>query len=144
MTVTEFFKNNVPFLSGLTEEQAHQLALQAEQKTFRKDQTVLFKGTTVDGISVVASGSVAVWIQSTKGKPPTQAAQLGPGDVFGETSIIEMGTSAATIKALADDTLIFEIPQEAFRQILSQNTEFQAKTLALIAQRKPAPPPPRT
>ena len=88
MTVTEFLKQSVPFLAGLTEDQAHFLAKSAEQLVYRKGQTVIFRGVTVDGLHVVANGKVTV--HAKVGKEFQQVAELGPGDVFGETSIIEM------------------------------------------------------
>lgn len=148
MTVTEFLKTHVPFLEGLTEEQAHGLAQACEQLSFRAGQTVVFRGVTVEGLHVVASGKVTVHAKTdTKRKELAQVAELGPGEVFGETSIIEMGTATATIKSVADDTLIFVIPQDAFRAVLSENAQFQARAEALIADRKkitlngsPSPP----
>lgn len=137
MTVTEFLKTAVPFLAGLTDEQAAGLAAAAAQLAFKMDQTVLFRGVTVEGLHVVASGKVAVWAKADpKSKALVQVAELGPGDVFGETSIIEMGTASATIKAAAEDTLIFVLPQDAFRDILAQNVAFQTRTMQLISDRK--------
>ena len=137
MTVTEFIGGYVPFLSGLTPEQAASLAAAAEQMTFKKGQTVLFRGVTVEGLHVVATGKVSVHAKLEKNsKTLTQVAQLGVGDVFGETSIIEMGTAGATIKADEDGTLVFVIPQDAFRQILAENAAFQARATSLIAARK--------
>lgn len=135
MTVTEFLKNSVPFLAGLTDEQAAGLAHAAEQQSFKPGQTVLFRGITVEGLHVVASGKVAVWAKADKKKELVMVAELGPGAVFGETSIIEMGTASATIKAV-EDALIFVIPQNAFRQLLETNADFRARAEALIAERK--------
>lgn len=148
MTVTEFLRTQVPFLAGLNEDQAHALASATQQVKFNKGQTVLFKGVTVDGLHVVAVGKVSVHVKLGKSGPPTVVAALGPGEVFGETSIMEMSTAGATIKADEDDTLIFVIPQDAFRCILTENAEFHARAHALIAARKqgnaaakqPAPP----
>lgn len=137
MTVTEFIQTSVPFLSGLTPEQAASLAAAAEQLSFKKGQTVLFRGVTVEGLHVVATGKVSVHAKLDKNsKTLTQVAQLGAGDVFGETSIIEMGTAGASIKSDEDGTLVFVIPQEAFRLILAENAEFQARATSLIAARK--------
>lgn len=136
MTVTEFIQTAVPFLKGLNDEQSRAVAVAAQQLSFNKGQTVLFKGVTVDGLHIVATGKVSVHIKPDKNKPLMQVAELGPGEVFGETSIIEMGISGATIKAGEDGTLIFVIPQDAFRIILAQNAEFKARTEALIAARK--------
>jgi CRP-like cAMP-binding protein len=141
MTVTEFLKTKVPFLSGLDEEQARALATAAEQVSCRRGQTVLFKGVTVDGLHVVATGQVSVWVKTDKSKPAIAVAQLGPGEVFGETSILEMSTAGATVKADADDTLLFVIPQDAFRAILDQNAPLRDRAQALIAARKKADAP---
>lgn len=136
MTVTEFLQSGVPFLSGLTAEQASGLAHAAEQLSFKRGQTVVFRGVTVEGLHVVASGKVSVHAKvDPKKKELVQVAELGPGSVFGETSIIEMGTASATIKAV-EDTLIFVIPQNAFRELLASNGDFRARAEALIAERK--------
>lgn len=134
MTVTEFLQTKVPFLSGLTEDQARYLAQAAEQLTFHKGQTVIFRGVTVDGLHVVAAGLVTV--HAKVGKEVMKVAELGPGDVFGETSIIEMSVAGATIKAADDDTLLFVIPEEAFKKMLATDKEFDARVKAVIAARK--------
>ena len=141
MTVTEFLSKHVPFLSGLTEDQSRALAAAATQLSCKKGQTILFRGITVDGLHVVAVGKVGIWVKPDKTRPLVQVAALGPGEVFGETSIIEMSTAGATVKAEEDGTLIFVLPQDAFRCILDQNPDFRARAQALIAARKAVPPP---
>ncbi|MBI5203036.1 MAG: cyclic nucleotide-binding domain-containing protein [Elusimicrobia bacterium] len=136
MTVTEFLKQQVPFLSGLTEDQAHFLATSAEQLVFNKGQTVIFRGVTVDGLHVIAAGKVTV--HAKVGKETLQVAELGPGQVFGETSIIEMTVAGATIKSAEDETLIFVLPEEAFKQIMGTDAGFTERVMALIAERKKA------
>ncbi|MFA6002521.1 MAG: cyclic nucleotide-binding domain-containing protein [Elusimicrobiota bacterium] len=138
MTVTEFLQDSVPFLKGIGREQAHVLAQSAQQVAYNDGQVVLFKGVTVDGLHVVAMGRVAVYVPAGKGQPAVKVADLGPGEVFGEISILEQGTAGATIKAAQDDTLVFVIPQDAFREVLAKNPEFNARILALIAARKEA------
>lgn len=136
VTVTEFLQNGVPFLAGLSGEQAHALAAASQQLSYSQGQTVLFQGTTVDGLYVVAAGKVGVWLKTDRTKPARLAAELGPGEVFGETSILEMTTAGATIKATADDTLLFLLPQEGFRSVLAQNDELRGRAQALITARK--------
>jgi CRP-like cAMP-binding protein len=135
-TVTKFLLSEVPFLEGLYLEEAQELASKAQQLTFLPGQTILFRGTTVDGLHVVATGKVSVWVKPAKGgKALVKVAELGPGDEFGETSIMEMGTAGATVKA-EEETLVFVIPQDAFRGILAQNEAFRARAQALIDSRK--------
>jgi CRP-like cAMP-binding protein len=136
VTVTEFLKGHVPFLSGLTDDQAAYLARSAEQKSFGKGQTVIFQGVTVDGLHVVAQGKVTVFVRPPKSKEAVQVAQLGPGDIFGEASVVDFTTATATIKAAENDTLVFVIPEAAFNKILAIDDDFKAKIVGLIEARK--------
>ncbi|TPW18753.1 MAG: hypothetical protein FD126_3336, partial [Elusimicrobia bacterium] len=118
MTVTEFLQKHVPFLAGLTEAQAKSMAVKAEQKRFKKGQTVLFKGVSVEGLHVMAMGKVSVHVKPEKSKDWVKVAELGVGDVFGEMSIVEFAMAGATIKCESDDTLIFVIPQDLFTEMM--------------------------
>ncbi|MBI3507703.1 MAG: cyclic nucleotide-binding domain-containing protein [Proteobacteria bacterium] len=131
MTVTEFLKTSVPFLAGLTEEQAHALAESAEQIVFNKLQTILMQGETVDHVHVVATGKVQV-VRKERGKDAVVLAELGPGDVFGEVSIVEPGVAGASIRAV-DETLVFLISQAPFLQVLEGNPAVKERIMAEIA-----------
>ncbi|HAH08003.1 MAG TPA: hypothetical protein DCM05_16005 [Elusimicrobia bacterium] len=139
MTITEFIQNHVPFLKGLTEEQAKALAGAVEQRTYKSGQTVIFKGVTVDGLHVIATGKVSVYIRPDKNKEWVKVAELGPGDIFGERSIVEFTTATATIKGAAPETLIFVIPQGAFVQLLEKDAGLKARVYTLIESRAPKP-----
>lgn len=136
MTVTEFLQTRVPFLSGLTAEQAQALAARVEQRSYAKGQTVVFRGTTVDGLSVVASGKVGIWLKARAGAQPAQVAELSAGEVFGETSILESGTAGATVKAAEDETLVFLIPQDAFLGLLAADPGLRARAEAVMNERR--------
>ena len=140
MTVTEFLQKLVPFLAGVTDAQAKAMATKAEQKRFKKGQTVLFKGVSVDGLHVMAMGKVSVHIKAEKSKEWLKVAELGPGDVFGEMSIVEFAMAGATVKAESDDTLIFVIPQDLFTEMMDADPGFKARVTQLIDARRPKAP----
>lgn len=134
MTVTEFFKEKVPFLWGLTDEDARSLAEGVQQISFTVGQSIIRQGVTVDGLHVIAEGKVAVWIKP-QGKTAVQVATLGPGDVFGERSIIEFGVAGATIKTI-EDCLIFLVPQNTFLELLKTNPALKELFMSKIAERR--------
>lgn len=134
MDALTFLRDHVALFAGIPEDQLTPLAMASAVEQFKNGQTVMFKGTTVDGLHVLCSGSASVWVKTPKGV--VQVATLGPGEVFGETSIFEMGTAGATIKAAADGTFVLTIPQDAFRGLLAGNAEFVARVKALIDSRK--------
>lgn len=135
MDAFTFLRERVELFAGVSDEHLTALATVSTLSSYKSGQTVMFKGATVDGLHVMAVGRAGVFV-----KPPTQpivqVAELVSGDVFGELSIIENGTAGATIKALEDGTFVLNIPQEAFRVLLSESPEFVARVKALIAARK--------
>ncbi len=140
MDAFTFLRERVGLFTGVSDEHLTGLAVVSTSSSYKNGQIIMFKGATVDSLHVMAVGRAGVFI-----KPPTQpvvqVAELVSGDVFGETSIIENGTAGATIKALEDGTVVFNIPQEAFRGLLSKSPEFMAKVTDLIASRRPPPKP---
>lgn len=139
MSALEFIRSNVALFSGIDDEELLSISRIVGQQSFQKGQTVLFKGSTVDGLHIVATGKVGVYTKANKSANPVQVAELGPGEVFGETSIVEMGTADATVKSAEDGTVVLIVPQNYFRDLVSRNPELSARTRALIDARRPQP-----
>lgn len=135
MDAFTFLRERVALFAGLSDEHLTSLAMVSTLSSYKSGQTIMFKGATVDGLHVLAVGKAGVFVKP-KTEPMIKVADLNSGDVFGETSIIEMGTAGATIKAIEDGTLVLNIPQDAFRGLLSESPEFVARVKALIASRK--------
>lgn len=134
-----YLRDHVALFKGVSDENLASLAQTSELLTFSAGQTILFKGATVDGLHVVVSGRVGIVIKAPN-KPAAAVAELGPSEVFGEMSIVEMGTAAATVKSIEDGTTALVIPQEAFRRVLQEDEAFAVRVNALIAARRSAVP----
>jgi signal-transduction protein with cAMP-binding, CBS, and nucleotidyltransferase domain len=138
MDAMTFLRDHVTLFAGVTDDNLASLARSSALLPFNAGQTILFKGATVDGLHIVISGKVGVYVKSTN-KTMVCVAELSVGEVFGEMSIVEMGTAGAAIKALENDTLVLKIPQESFRHVLQQDEGFAVHVNMLIASRKSAP-----
>src|SRR5687768_849955 len=106
MTVNEFLREKVSLFQGLEAEHVNSIAGSICQQSFAAGQTVVFRGASVDGLHIVATGKVGVHAKISKNQAPIKVAELGPGEVFGEMSILEVGMAGATIKC-EEDSLIF-------------------------------------
>ena len=133
-----FLRERVSLFAGVTDENLVALAESSVLLPFSAGQTILFKGATVDGLHAIISGKVGVYVKSTN-KTLVRVAELGTGEVFGEMSIVEMGTAGATIKADENDTRILMIPQASFRHVLQQDEGFAVRVNILIGSRRSAP-----
>ncbi|OGR94634.1 MAG: hypothetical protein A2V88_14705 [Elusimicrobia bacterium RBG_16_66_12] len=137
MDALTFLRERVALFSDVDETRLADLAASSSLQIYSAGQTILFKGATVDGLHVVASGKVAVLVK-LPGKGLVPVAELVGGEVFGETSIVEMGTAGATVKAVEDATYVLMIPQESFRGLLIQDESFAVRVNTLIRSRKSA------
>jgi len=133
-----FLGQHVPLFAGISDEHLTDLAVSSELKPYKDGQTILYRGMTVDGLHVVAIGKVSVHAKAA-GKGVVQVAELGPGEIFGETSILEYGTAGAAVKAAQDGTYVLVIPQDAFRRLVAENPEFVARLKAMMVARIPPP-----
>ena len=103
MDALTYLRGHVPLFAGVNEENLTALARACEMLSFRPGQTILFKGATVDGLHVVVSGGAEVFVKASN-KTMVRVAELGSGEVFGEMSIVEMGTAGATIRVIPIST----------------------------------------
>lgn len=131
----DYLRQKVSFLSGLSEEEYAVLAEQAEEVSFSAGRSIIMQGMTMEGLYVVTDGEVAVWIKPKGGGPTTQVATLGPGEVFGERTIVELGVAGATIKAKVP-TEVLLIRQEAFNKLLADDPSRRQLILDRIAERR--------
>lgn len=138
MDALTFLRDHVSLFAGVDEENLSGLAGSSELLAFKAGQTILFKGATVDGLHVVVSGQADVLMKASN-KALVRIAELGAGEVFGEMSIVEMGTAGATIKASDKGAVVLMIPQEAFRHVLQQDEGFAVRVNMLIVSRRTAP-----
>lgn len=132
-----FLRDSVPLFDTMSDENLAVLAEASELRPFNAGQSILFKGTTVEGLHVIVSGMAGVYVKPLN-KAAVQVAALKPGEVCGEMSIVGMGTANASVKAI-ENTQVLVIPQEAFRHVLQQDEGFAVRVNTLIRSRRQLP-----
>ena len=138
MDALTFLSAHSPLFAGMTEKELELLATESTLRTLGAEQTALRAGMTVEALHVVVTGSVCVWAK-VAGQGTQRLAELGPGDVFGETSMIERSVASATIKAGEKGAVILLIPEEPFRRLVTDNADLAARVRALMQSRRGPP-----
>jgi len=108
-----------------------------EQRDFAAGKVIFSAGDPGNGLYVVQSGQVKISAIVGANEPRTLAL-IGPGDSFGEMSVIDDAPRSATATAESDTTTLF-LGREAFLQILGDRPplalnlirEFSARMRAL-------------
>lgn len=116
VTVAEHGLEAVQIFAGLSEAERAELARAARQILYAAGERIVREGDAGSSMFVVVRGDVVV----TLGAAAHEVARLGPGDVFGEMSLLTGAPRTATVAAVTDAELL-EITADAFRQFVLAN-----------------------
>ena len=96
-----------PFFGGLSDASLDVLLSMLVERSFQTGQTVVTEGEPGRSMFVVHSGELAVRRRGYSGGF-IHTADLGPGDFFGEMTLIEMQNRSATVVA-ETATVLYEL-----------------------------------
>jgi CRP/FNR family cyclic AMP-dependent transcriptional regulator len=124
-----------PLLASLDEEQRRAVLRSTRLRRFDRGETLVHEGDLADSLHLVETGRLAVRVTTSAGERATLNL-LGPGDYFGELSLLD-GRSpvrSASIVALEAATTR-ALPSAAFRELREQSSGVQELLLVLLARR---------
>ena len=107
----------------------------AVERNVTSGTVLIEEGRHPDAVFIVVQGLVGVRLASAGATP---VAQLGPGELLGEISLLENSPATATVTA-AENTVLLTIDRDVLRDRLDHNAEFAAqwyRAVALIQSRR--------
>jgi len=126
----------LPLFAGLNSQELALLQARMERTQFPVNQTVFWRGERGEHLYVIESGRAAVTIPSDEGKHVTVDV-LGPGQVFGEISMLDGGPRTATVRAL-EPLVLRSLAREQFQAFLRSSPSAAIHMLAVMGQRQRA------
>jgi len=122
----------VPLFEGLSRAHLGRVASLAEHTTYNAGRVIVKRDEPGRAFYVIVDGTAKV----VKGKIVTarREAELGPGDFFGELSLLDGDPRAASVIAATPLTTI-RIERAAFRHLLREEPELALKVLEGMARR---------
>jgi CRP-like cAMP-binding protein len=118
----------VPLFSRCSKKELAEVAKLADEIDFRAGKELIREGTSGREFFVLVDGNVDV---RRKGR---KIRSLGPGDFFGEISLVANTPRTATVTAATDVDLLV-ITAQAFRTLLGHQPQIANKVLAALADR---------
>ena len=106
---------SVDLFRGLPEEQREELAQALTFKPFAAGEAVTREGDQDDGLYMLVRGEATVRIGS--GRDEREVARLGPGQFFGEMSLMTGEARTASVIA-ATDLVTYRVDKPAFQHVL--------------------------
>jgi small-conductance mechanosensitive channel/CRP-like cAMP-binding protein len=132
----------VDLFSGLSEKLQRALADQLEFTPFATGEAVTREGETDDGLYMIVEGEAIVRIGTGRATSSgfddgRDVARLGPGQFFGEMSLMTGEARTATVIA-ATELLCYRMNKTAFSQILEQTPAIADQVAEVLVMRRTA------
>jgi len=122
----------VPLFAGLSQNHLRRVASLTQVSSYNAGRVIVKRGDPGKAFYVIVEGEAKV----VKGKIVTarRETQLGPGDFFGELSLLDGEPRAASVIASSPLTTI-RIERAAFRRLLREEPDLALKILEGMARR---------
>jgi CRP-like cAMP-binding protein len=124
---------NVPLFAGLSDQDLEDLAGSLGRRTFAKGVIIFDKGSSGRTMHIVESGKVRIFALSESGQEFTLNI-YGPGDVFGEFSLLDGLPRSAGAMAL-ENTVTLTLHRDHFFQHLEANPSMVRSIIELLTAR---------
>lgn len=123
----------VPLFKRLEPHELEHLAEDIDQVNYKAGETIFNEHDLGDGLYVVETGSVRIWVMDEDVSEVT-LAELKPGDFFGELAVLDRGERSSSATALVD-THLHKLSSDAFQQFLIEHPDASVDVICEIAAR---------
>ena len=123
----------VPLFKRLEPQELERLAEEVDQVNYQAGETIFNEHDLGDGLYVVESGTVRIWVIDEDVNEVT-LAELKPGDFFGELAVLDRGERSSSATALSD-THLHKLSSDAFQQFLIAHPDAAVDVICEIAAR---------
>lgn len=127
------FLRRVPLFSSLSEAQLDQLAAGSVRRNFPKGRTIVAEGEPSASLYILLSGRAKVQRSDAEGKEVI-LAMLGPGEAFGEMSLIDDAPRSASVITV-ESCDFMAINKDSFKSMLAQNQEMAMEVMKGLVKR---------
>lgn len=127
---------HVPLFSKLDTQEQQGLFALMQRVEIPANEPIFWRGDRGESLYIVHEGRVAVSVPSERGEH-VPVATIGPGELFGEISLLDGGPRTATCRA-AEDSVLYTLERADFRTFILTHPDAALDILAVIGQRQRA------
>jgi CRP/FNR family transcriptional regulator, cyclic AMP receptor protein len=126
------FLHHLPVMAGVDDDALAFLGNMAHEEVFAAGEIIVREGEPGERMFFVCDGRVTV-VKDFDSEHPVSLAEFGPGDYFGEMSLVESVTRCATVIA-EEDTRVFTLRGVALYKLYRTRPEQYGIVMLNIAR----------
>jgi len=134
-TGPEIVVDLVAIFASLTPSERAAIAGQLKQMSYEKGDTLVEPGTVLQSLFIVGNGVLSVTRGDASGE--RELLRFGPGDTFGEISLLTGISCGATVTALSHAT-VYELEKKDLAPILEARPQIAHELSRALAQQQAA------
>ena len=127
------FFRRVPLFAGLSESQYDVLATGSTRRSFPRNRTIVSEGEPSQSLYILLSGRAKVQRSDAEGKEVI-LAMIGPGEFFGEMSLIDDAPRSASVITVEPCDFI-SIQKDSFKSMLAQSPDLAMQIMRGLVRR---------
>ena len=127
------FLRNVPLFAEMDKAELEHLASSLKRRSFAAGQTVFFQGDPGNAVYIIESGQVRIYVHGEDGQEVSMLI-CGPGDLFGEMSLLDQQPRSATATAL-EDSVLLAMTADDFYHHLRQSHQLALNLMLTLSTR---------
>ncbi|MFT3804186.1 MAG: Crp/Fnr family transcriptional regulator [Burkholderiaceae bacterium] len=127
------FLRRVPLFSSLSEGQLDQLAAGSVRKNYPRGRTIVSEGEPSQSLYILLSGRAKVQRSDSEGKEVILAV-IGPGEFFGEMSLIDDAPRSASVITIESSDFM-AINKDSFKAMLIQSPDIGMQIMKGLVRR---------
>lgn len=110
------FLRNLPLFAEMDDDELKRLASSLKQRSFTAGQTIFYQGDPGHAAYIIKSGQVRIYVHGEDGQE-ISVIIYGPGDLFGEMSLLDRQPRSATAVAMEDSRLLVISEDDLYRHL---------------------------
>ena len=128
------YLRKVDFLEGIPEEALVTLAKMSETRLYDAEEAIIRQGDEDEEFFIVQRGRVGIEVDKQR-HGVLRVAQLGPGQFFGEMSLMTGERRRATVRAV-DECQLLVVGKLAFNRVFDDRPELVARISDVLSKRE--------
>lgn len=137
VTAIEDALESVELFQPLGDVARKKLAQNVRSNLYGSHEEIVQQGAPAHSLYIIISGRCRVFVSADKTTPPKPIATLGPGDFFGEMSLLTGAPRSATVVA-EEETECVVINKNDVKELLLAKPEIAQELSRLLAERQAA------